>query len=440
MASGGSVLISHPVGRVEIGTRTSLTGQVLTVGQDQAAELLADPALAWVRVSTANPGDSTRLVKVLDAVEPRCGEAESSRADAPLGHGVFPGFLAPPDCPAPAVIHRLAGAAVVVAGHLPRAQEAVVDMCGPAAPLSPLGSTANVVVEFSPAAGATWEAVDIALRRGALGLAAHLAEAAIDQPGDSDRLTPEPDAAPQRSDLPAVGAVTNLQTQGVFKDVFVRGVSFAGCPPQLLDAAEVAAGAVVSGQFGHPSLKNPTWIHQNHPVVTALLARHGHDLRFAGLVISPEPVDATGKEAVSVAAADLCARAGFQAVVVTKEGGGNADGDMALKMDALEDRGISAVGIFAEMSGPDGTGPPVVVPPERAVAMISSGNYDHRLALPAMDRVLGGAELALLRRPATEAMELPLAVIYASLSPMGWGHLTAGPGAAGTIGSSGAQP
>ena len=53
----------------------------------------------------------------------------------------------------------------------------------------------------------------------------------------------------------------------------------------------------------------------------------------------------------------MCAAAGFDAAVVTKEGGGNADADMALKMDALADLGIEAVGLYGEMAGIDGTGP-----------------------------------------------------------------------------------
>ena len=139
---------------------------------------------------------------------------------------------------------------------------------------------------------------------------------------------------------------------------------------------------MVSGQYGHPSLRNPTWVHQNHPVANALRARHGQDLAFAGVVLSPEPVSASEKARISAAAAQLCADAGFEAVILTKEGGGNADADVALKMDALEDMGIATVGLFAEMAGPDGTGPPIVVAPERATAMVSTGNYDTRLVLP----------------------------------------------------------
>ena len=377
---------------------------------------MAAPCLADVRVSWASPGEPVRIVKVLDVVEPR--------TKGPGGGGIFPGWLG--DGPGDGsgdggTTHVLRGAAVVVAGYLPRAQEAVIDMAGPAAELSPFGSTHNLVIEFTPAPGADWADVDDALRRGSLALAARLAEAALDAAPDAVEELAEPAAV---DGLPRVGAVTNLQTQGVFKDVFVRGKSFVGGTPTLIDPAEIDAGAVVSGQYGHPSLRNPTWIHQNHPVVAALRARHGRDLAFAGVVLSPEPVSAADKQAVSAAAAQVCADAGFEAVILTKEGGGNADADMSLKMDALEDMGIAAVGLFAEMAGPDGSGPPIVVPPERATAMVSTGNYDTRLSLPEMERALGGDEVALLNLPATSAMELPTAVILAALSPLGWGRLT----------------
>ena len=394
-----------------MGDATAWRDGELIVSAEEARSLLAAPCLADVRVSWASPGESVRIVKVLDVVEPR--------TKGPGGGGIFPGWLG--DQGNGDTVHVLRGAAVVIAGYLPRAQEAVIDMTGPAAELSPFGATHNLVLEFTPADGADWGEVDDVLRRGSLALAARLAEAALDAPSDEEESVPE---AGVLDGLPKVAVLTNLQTQGLFKDVFVRGESFNGHQPEIIDPDELDAGAVVSGQYGHPSLRNPTWMHQNHPIVHALRARHGRDLAFAGVVLSPEPVSAADKARVSAAAAQVCADAGFDAVILTKEGGGNADADMSLKMDALEDMGITAVGLFAEMAGPDGTGPPVVVPPERATAMVSTGNYDTRLSLPEMERALGGDELALLKVPATAAMELPTAVILAALSPLGWSRLT----------------
>ena len=408
----------HHVRAVRFGPETGFAGGVLTVAADEAAAAaFTHPALAGVRLSWASPGQSIRIVKVLDAVEPR--------TKGPGGGGVFPGFVGAACPQGRGETHVLRGAAVVAAGYLPRAQEGLVDLSGPAAPLSPLAATHNLVVEFTPAAGAAWEDVDDALRRGLLRLAVLLADTAVATPPDD--VEPVPGATPGRGrdgGLPRIAAVTNLQTQGNFKDVFVYGRSFAAGLPTLLEPGDLDDGAVVSGQFGHPGLKNPTYMHQNHPVVEALRARHGRDVILAGVVVCPEPVEMARKELVSAHAARLCAAWGIDAAVVTKEGAGNADADMALKMDALEDAGVTAVGLFAEMAGPDGTGPPVVVPPERATAMISTGNYDEGLRLPAVDRALGGERFDLLGVDATAALDIPTAVVYGSLSPLGWGRLT----------------
>jgi glycine reductase complex component B subunit alpha and beta len=416
---GGLTRLVHGVRSVAMGDETRYEHGHLTVAGREAEAVLADEALAATTVSWASPGDSVRLVKLLDAVEPRTKGAG--------GGGIFPGFVGPQRLQGHGRTHVLRGAAVVAAGYLPRAQEAVVDMSGPASALSPLGATHNLVVEFTPAEGAPWEDVDVALRRGLLRLATRLAEAALDAEPDEVEELPSPAPRAAGDSLPRVGAVTNLQTQGTFKDVFVYGRSFGAGLPTFLDPGELDDGAVVSGQYGHPSLKNPTYMHQNHPVVAALRARHGVDLSFAGVVISPEPVDLGQKELVSAHAARVCAAAGWDAAILTKEGGGNADGDVSLKMDALEDLGIAAVGLFAEMAGADGTGPPIVVPPERATAMVSTGNYDERLVLPAVERALGGDTVALLDQPATDELQLPTAVVYCALSPLGWGHLTCAP-------------
>ena len=408
-------LITHHVTAVGFGATTRFAAGRLTVSHADAARCFADAALASVRVTWVSPGDRARIIKVLDAVEPR--------TKGPGGGGIFPGFLGPVGAAGEGETHRLDGVAVIAAGYLPRAQEAVIEMAGEATALSAFSFLHNLVVEFVPAHGAPWEAVDVAVRRGTLRLAAFLAETAM---GDSEVTTSTVlhRLPPSSTNLPLIGAITNLQTQGTFKDVFVNGKSFAGGAPRVLAAGELFDGAVVSGQFGHPSLKNPTYMYQNHPVVRELMARDGKDLRFAGLVIAPEPVQAEEKARVSQAAAALVAGLEWDGAVITKEGGGNADADIALKMDALADAGVQTVGLFAELAGPHGTAPSLVVPPEKATALISTGNYDEILHLPAVSKALGSETLDLVSRPATEAFDLPVAAVYCALSCLGAGRLT----------------
>ncbi|MBV9141810.1 MAG: hypothetical protein JO115_12980 [Pseudonocardiales bacterium] len=407
--------IVHDVRSITLGAATRYEQHQLVVGRDQVQALFADPALASVRVHTAAPGDSVRIIAPLDVVEPR--------SKGP-GGGVFPGWMAPVNRQRGGDTHVLRGAAVLAAGHLPRNQEGLIDMSGPAAERSPFGRTHNVVIEFDRADDASWQEAEVALRRGLLALAVHLADAAVDAAPDMiEELAPPHRAGTPSGGLPRVGAITNLQTQGAFKDVFVYGRSMAGALPTLFDPAEIEDGAVVSGQYGHPALRNPTYLHQNHPVIAELRARDGQDLRFAGVVLCPEPVAQADKELVSTHAAWLCRTAGFDAVIVTKEGAGNADNDLMLKVDALEADGLTAVALYAELSGADGTGPPLVAGPRRG-AVVSTGNYDQRVMLPALQRAFGGTRLRIAEAEATAAVEVPTAAILCALSPLGAGRLT----------------
>lgn len=407
--------VVHEVRSVEFGPVTHYEQHHLVIGREQVEALFADPALAQVRPQLAVPGESARIIAPLDVVEPR--------SKGP-GGGAFPGWLAPIDRKRGPDTHVLRGAAVLGAGFLPRNQEGLIDMSGPAAGRSPFSRTHNLVIEFDPAESASWQDAEQAVRRGVLRLAVHLADAAAEADPDAVEELDPPHRAGQPTDgLPRVGVITNLQTQGAFKDVFVYGRSMAGSLPTLFDPAEIEDGAVVSGQYGHPALRNPTYLHQNHPVVAELRARDGRDLHFAGVVLCPEPVDQAGKEHVSRHAAWLCHAAGFDAVIVTKEGAGNADNDLSMKVDALESLGLTAVALYAEMSGADGTGPPLVAGPRQG-AVVSTGNYDQRVRLPAVDRALGGDRLRIIDADATAGIEVPVAMILGGLSPLGAGRLT----------------
>jgi hypothetical protein len=56
--------------------------------------------------------------------------------------------------------------------------------------------------------------------------------------------------------------------------------------------------------------------------------------------------------------------------------------------------------------------------------MVSTGNYDERITLDAVDKALGGQIVDLNGLDANAEMVLPVAAIYGSLSPIGLGRLT----------------
>ena len=151
-------LVSFRVRDVAFGDRTALAGGILSVDRRALTEhLLEDPNLADVNVEIVRPGDSTRVIHILDSVEPRIKVS---------GGPDFPGLLGRPDLVGSGRTHRLEGVAILGTGNIPGAadsqglKEAIVDMAGPGARYHPFGRTVNVVLELAVRGGlATTEAV-----------------------------------------------------------------------------------------------------------------------------------------------------------------------------------------------------------------------------------------------------------------------------------------
>src|SRR5690349_7562378 len=123
-------LASFPVHEAPFGPRMHLEQGVLEIDRRALlAPLEREPAIAWAEVAVAVPGDVTRVMHVLDALEP------------PLkvkGPGqVFPGLAGPPHTVGTGRTNRLAGIALLQAALFPvpadglfRARKAIVDMSG----------------------------------------------------------------------------------------------------------------------------------------------------------------------------------------------------------------------------------------------------------------------------------------------------------------------
>src|SRR5213593_4428161 len=133
---------------VEIGRATALTDHTLVIHPEELRTLvLEDSHFADVQVHLVKPGESVRVIHVLDVVEPRWKVAGPG--------GVFPGFVSPALTVGEGRTHRLAGVAVVevgapVPGESTVFRERLIDMAGPGAELSPFGKTVNVVLELTP--------------------------------------------------------------------------------------------------------------------------------------------------------------------------------------------------------------------------------------------------------------------------------------------------
>ncbi len=411
-------LASFAVRDVQFGSQMRLEQGVLEIDRRALlAPLLAEPAVASAEVALARPGEATRIVHVLDALEPRL------KVNGP--GQVFPGLAGPPHIVGSGRTHRLAGMALLQSAIFPepadglfRAREALIDMSGPAAPYTPFSETLNVVLLVKPQAGTSNVEFDAALRRGSARAALLLAEMTRDQ--KPDEITIYDLAAPDEPKLPRIVYINQIHAQGLFARTFIYGHDSQDFLPTLMHPNEMLDGAIVSGNYVYGALKTPTWLHCNNPIIESLYKRHGRELCFAGMVISKgHNYTFALKERSARYAAHLAALMQADGVIVTQEGGGNAGVDALLTVKACEELGLKTVFVTTEMGGLRGIDQPLVDNAPEANAIISGGSYEKTLTLPSMERALGDERIEEYGVPAATSFEVELTHIYCAANQLG---------------------
>jgi len=379
------------VSMVEFGACTAFVAGRLTIDRDEIRRIASSPpAIADVEVELAAPGEETRIIHVMDAIEPRIKVG---------GQGaVFPGLLGPPHTVGRGVTRRLGGLAVLECGVLPEAavgglefNEGLIDMSGPGAAYSACSDTHNVVLIFTPRPGVTNRAFEAAFRLGALRVCHRLAQTTLGDvtPDDTERF----ELGGAGPDVPRVAYVDMVQQVGFLCQTLLYGQPVDGLVPTLLDPREYFDGAVVSASYRNPT-KTPTWLRQNHPVIRALYRRHPHEIDFVGVIFCRGHLDDHElKQRNGEMIAGLARLIRADGVVQSIDGSGNIWVDFMLAARALEHAGIRTVQVVHELGGAEGRDWPVLDYTPEADAIVSGGGADRRFRIPAMKRVVGGREV-----------------------------------------------
>ena len=383
---------TFPVRRLAFASRTAYENGTLFIDRAELQARIAEPAaMADIAVHLAHPGESCRVVHVLDAVSPMVKVAGPST--------VYPGFLGDALPAGSGRTHVLGDAAVLVSGTFPEptsgalsAAEATVDMSGPAAACCAFSDTVNVVLVCRPAPGVNNADFDDALQRAKLKAAMYLAEATagLESPQtDVYELQPADDA------LPRIVFVDQLHQQGLLAQTFLYGRHTQGLEPTLLHPNEMLDGALVSGNYRQPG-RSITYGHSRNDMVRELYRRHGRDLNFLGVVIGRGWQDTQAlKERQGWMMARLASLLGAQAAIVSADvggTGGNNTIDFMQTIKACEQMGMRTAAIMQEAGNADGSNPTLVDHVLEADALVSVGGVGWDIPLaPAVSRVIGGA-------------------------------------------------
>jgi glycine reductase complex component B subunit alpha and beta len=380
-----------PLQRLVFASQTHYQNGTLGINRAALLNAIAEPrVIADIEIHLAHPGESCRIVHVLDAV-PLMAKVDGRST-------VFPGFFGPTIPAGDGRNHRIRGAAVLVCGTFPdptsgalSPAEALIDMSGPAAPYCAFSDTANVVLVCHPAPRVTNAEFDAALHRAKLKAAVYLARAAASiEPPELERYhLPAVDPA-----LPRVVYVNLLHQQGLMAQTFLYAKHTQGLEPTILHPNEMLDGALVNGNYRAPG-RGITSAHCDNSMVRELYRRHGDDLNFLGVVVGRGWQDTQFlKERQGWMMARVARLMGAQIAIVSADmsgTGGNNTIDFMQTIKACEQMGMRTVAILQESGNPDGTDPTLVDYVPEADALVSVGGIGwHAPAAPAVDRVIGG--------------------------------------------------
>ena len=156
-----------------------------------------------------------------------------------------------------------------------------------------------------------------------------------------------------------------------------------------MNPTEVMDGAIVSGNCVSACDKNPTYVHENNPVVHDLFEEHGKTINFVCQILTNENVYLADKMRSSDWTAKLCRFLDLDAVIVSQEGFGNPDTDLIMNTKKIEAEGVKTVIITDEYAGRDGKSQSLADSDPAADAVVTGGNANELIHLPKLDKVIG---------------------------------------------------
>ncbi len=385
---------SFPVRDVVSGRQNRWRDGVLEIDRKGLeSAILRDSRIQGAEIQLAKPGESVRITKLHDAIEPRIKVQG-------------PGTVYPGVCGRPVVTvgtgrtHRLAGMAVMELAEMPMYEgydspvEDFVDMSGPAAELSPFSQTVNVCLRLVPDTKLSILDQNEATHSAALMVSDTLARTVKDlEPPELKvyELPPVDPALPRAVYIQCMRSSEHYSNQVYAFWTAIYGLTRL-TPPWLLHPNEVLDGAISVGSPYHgPSATS--WVYVNNPVVHEMYRQHGKDLAFAGVITIRTRWSAQfEKDITSNQAAKLAQMAGAKGAVVTWDAGGNDFMETIRTVQACEKLGIKTVFLTGEES-PESGGPPLLEPLPEADAIVSTGYGGHanrsRAPLPTVERIVG---------------------------------------------------
>lgn len=374
---------------LQFADKTCLQEGVLYVNK---ADILAfaekEPCFKTLKLDIARPGESTRIINVVDVIQPRCKVT---------GNIDWPGVLSE-ECEIAGfgTTRAVAGMGIVLCQNNTywSRKWGSFDMSGQCAKMNPYAKMPELVIEPLAEEGADFRDYREGVRRIGYKTSVLLAKATMtDKPDEAETF----DNETKYKDLPGIAYAYQIYSKQYdtqnYREPMVYGNAVPDSLPLIMQPTEILDGAIsLCGGFRCVT----TYEIQNHPIIVNLMRRHGKDLNFTGVLITVTSVEAKHRCLVSKMAASLLKEElHAHGVIVTKGVGGASTLCVGAIASEAEKLGIKAVPIIQILNGRSNLDVECMISEQNVDSIVCSGTYYHNFTLPPVETLLGGPEEAL---------------------------------------------
>lgn len=380
---------TYKIRDLQFGEKTCLKDRVLYVNKDDILKFCREEnCFTTLKIDITYPQDSTRIINVVDVVQPRCKVSN---------HINWPGVLTEDyEIAGRGVTRAVEGMGIVLCQNDTywSRKWGSFDMSGECARINPYAKMPELVIEPMAPEGADFREYREAIRRIGYKTSVMLAKLTLEHTADTVEVL---DNEKQYPDLPSIAYSYQIYSKQYdtenYREPMVYGNAVPDSLPLIMQPTEVIDGAIsLCGGFRCVT----TYEIQNHPVILELMRKHGGELNFAGVLLTVTSVEAKHRYLVSKMAANLLKEV-FHAdgVIITKGVGGASTLCVGAIASEAEKLGIKAVPIIQILNGKSNLDVECMISEPNVDSIVCSGTYYHNFTLPPVDTLLGGPTDAL---------------------------------------------
>lgn len=369
---------------LQFGTHTEFREGVMYVNREDILAFAKDePVFDTLKIDIAYPGDSVRIINVVDVVQPRCKVSDNID---------WPGVLTEEcEIAGSGVTRAVEGMGITLCQNNTywSRKWGSYDMSGECAEMNPYAKMPQLVIEPMAPVGADFREYREAVRRIGFKTSVMLANATLHISPDQEELF---DNEKQYPELPSIAYSYQIYSKQYdthnYREPMVYGNAVPDTFPLVMQPTEILDGAISPcGGFRCVT----TYEIQNHPIIVELMRRHGKDLNFAGVIVTVTSVEAKHRILVSKMAAQLVKEVlKADGLIVTKGVGGASTLCVGAIASEAEKLGIRSVPIIQILNGKSNLGVECLISESNVDSIVCSGTYYHNFTLPPVKTLLGG--------------------------------------------------